>query len=160
MKTLTFSIFLAGFLLVTNCGQSEPQDIKPGGALCTFCQMGISDMRFHTEIITKNGKLLHFDSLECAIAYQMKNHLEGAHIFVPNYSDPSEWLTLDREAKEGKWKKATILQSKDIPSPMAGGLAASAADKVDELKEKFHAEEMDLETAKNYLKNSWEAFGG
>lgn len=63
---------VAGWLaltLVAACGDSEPHPIAYGTAECAYCRMRIGDPRFGAVVVTRTGKSVEFDSIECAAAY-------------------------------------------------------------------------------------------
>jgi copper chaperone NosL len=62
----------AAALAVSAACAVGPQAIRFGIDICTGCHMVVSDSRFGAEIVTRTGKTLAFDSIEC-----MKSYLAG-----------------------------------------------------------------------------------
>lgn len=139
--------FLFIFFLLIHCGSKEPISIQPGQTRCEYCIMQITDMRFNAQVITDKGKHIHFDSIECLLAWTNKTESKIQSYWVKNYLDKNEWIQLE---------KAVILKSEKIPSPM--GASISAYKSSSDVKEIVHSSggiEMDLDTAKNYIRNEW-----
>lgn len=105
--TFVIGLFLAG------C-QKEPRPIQLGVDSCTFCRMTVGDPRFAAEFVTKKGKVLAFDSIECLAAFAVSGENPGTP-WVTNFNDPGEWLMADR---------AFYVRSPALRSPM--GLNVSA----------------------------------
>lgn len=110
---LPILVFL--FLLGGCFSHDEPQNYPVNEHKCDFCMMGIADLRFRGQIVTKKGKYYHFDSVECTLGWSQKNSENVDKIWVSNYSSSGEWVLLD---------DAHILHSTKINSPMGAGLAA------------------------------------
>jgi len=98
------------------CGpsESEPVDIESGD-VCSFCQMGISQPSFASEIIA-DGKVYKFDDLACLNAFKTK-HRDTVHgtTYVMNYAT-KQWI---------RFEAATIVAT-DVATPMGSGLVAFA----------------------------------
>lgn len=77
--------------------------------------MTIADQRFRSEAITKKGKAYFFDSIECLSAWS-QDHSEEIHsAWVGDFLQNGSWIDL---------KKAYIMQSGKLNSPMGAGLSA------------------------------------
>lgn len=81
---------------ITACN-TEPEPIQSGKDNCTFCKMGITDLRYSTEIITDKGKIFKFDDAGCMIRWisssgmnqsQIKKYLYPAMTIQKNGSMP------------------------------------------------------------------------
>jgi len=68
----TGSAIGAAALAATIACAAGPQIIRIGIDVCTECRMLVSDARFGAQVITRTGKTLTFDSIEC-----MNKHLAG-----------------------------------------------------------------------------------
>lgn len=55
--------------LAAACGSAKPQPILYDVDVCAYCRMQISDPRFGAEIVTRHGKPIKFDSIECLVSY-------------------------------------------------------------------------------------------
>lgn len=56
-------------LVASGCGRAGPRPIVLGEDACTYCRMTISDSRFGGEVVTKTGRVLTFDSVECLASW-------------------------------------------------------------------------------------------
>ena len=72
-------------------------------------------MRFKSEILSPTGKVTHFDSIECMQAWALENPKEVGSEWVTDFDHPERWIDV---------KKASIVKSKTISSPMGGSLIA------------------------------------
>lgn len=109
-------LFLFFLLFITNCGAPEikPVDIAAED-VCTHCKMAISEKQFASEIITTDGDALKFDDIGCMQDYlKEKPDTKVAVHFFMNY-ETKTWL---------KGNAATFVKSKEITSPMGGGIIA------------------------------------
>jgi copper chaperone NosL len=58
-----------GVLATTMACAAGPHAIQLGIDVCAECRMVVSDARFGAEVVTRTGKTLTFDSIECMNAY-------------------------------------------------------------------------------------------
>src|SRR5690554_2958900 len=109
-------LMLALSLAITACSQ-QPVEIHYGSDECAHCRMMITDNHFASQIITKKGKAIKFDAIECLAAYQKENREElgDAVFWISDYENPGEWL---------KAENAIIIKSEVIKSPMGASLLA------------------------------------
>ncbi len=145
-----FALWLL-FLLTLSCeGTLKPEPINYGKDSCAFCLMIVADAGFSAEIKTKKGKVYKFDSIECMVAYLLKNKLkkeELAAVWVADF--PSKRLV--------RLEKVKFLVSEGLRSPM--GLNISAFANEEELKEAFRhfgGKVMGWEEVVNYVKEKWQ----
>ncbi|MGB9695747.1 MAG: nitrous oxide reductase accessory protein NosL [Ignavibacteria bacterium] len=99
------------------CSQ-QPEPINFGTDDCIHCKMTIEDQRFGAEIVTRKGKILKFDAIECMINYLKKGKIfedEVAGFYVIDFSNPQKLIDA---------KKAVYLISPNLPSPMGANLSA------------------------------------
>jgi len=76
--------------LAAACGSNKPQPILYDADACTFCRMQISDPRFGAEIVTRHGKPIKFDSIECLVSYYKQARAAGdvASVWVSDFTHP------------------------------------------------------------------------
>lgn len=105
-------------LVVTGCGRG-PQPIAFNADTCDYCRMQISDPRFGGEIVTRKGKVLKFDSIECLVDYARQPAAAAAvgTMWVIDYAHPGTLIPA---------KTARYLQLRPGMSPMGRGLASVA----------------------------------
>ena len=130
-----FGIFLV-YLLSLSCASQEPELIEPGKVMCEFCAMHISDLRFHSQIVTRHGKHFHFDSIECALDWKNKHGEES-----------TLWTATFNRGKQIKAIDAFFLVSESRQSPMKKGYSA-------------YSTKMDAEVARNLAGGKIVSFSG
>lgn len=130
-SALSFLLLAAPFVYLA-CGPSAPVTVAPGTERCEHCHMTIHDMRFHAQAVNEHGKVRHFDSIECAVAYQKANASSVKALYAANFLHPNTHLTLI-----GAGEPAIIVQSARIKSPMSAGLAAVRGSDVEQILVKF-----------------------
>lgn len=114
------AVILLGILSIsgfTGCS-NDPVPIKYGRDSCTRCKMMIVDQRFGTEIMTKKGKALYFDSIECLLRYYQSPSFDkptAANILITDASAPGKLIPAEL---------AYYLKSDNYPSPMGENLSA------------------------------------
>ena len=113
------SVFLMFMLMSCNTG---PQPIKLGADACSFCKMSIADNRFGGEIITKKGKIFKFDDMHCVLGFMKANTINNNDIketWLVNFDEPHNFIDA---------KKAFLIKSNELHSPMGGNVATFADD--------------------------------
>lgn len=116
-KQIGTALVLVG-LALTACGSPAPQPIVYGEDACQYCNMTIMERGFACELVTTKGKVFKFDAIECLAAYRESGSIDGGDVhsqWVSDYNKSGTLLNAD---------DATFIFSKDIRSPMAGGLCA------------------------------------
>ena len=113
---LILSIIL---LILASCDSDKvikPVDIHYGQDICERCKMIISEERFSSQMILKNGEVYNFDDIGGMITYVSENKInpETAVIYVKDFNT-KKWLTSD---------EAVFISLENINSPMNFGLIA------------------------------------
>ncbi len=111
-----FSVSLLLFTL-TSCS-TAPEPMVVGKDDCYGCKMGIADLRFGAEVITKKGKIYKFDDVGCMITYLKSGELkenEMASKVVMNFNEVNQFI---------KAEDAWFLISPEIRSPMNSNISA------------------------------------
>ena len=96
----------------------EPQPITYDAAVCTHCQMKITDNRYGAELVTQTSKAYMFDSVECLAAYLQTSGMERPDVhslWVTDFQEPGRLVSVD---------SALFLKSLALHSPMGGNLTA------------------------------------
>ena len=112
--TLIIFLFTSGLL---SC-DAQPEPIRYGTDLCQHCKMTLMDERFGCELLTKKGKVLIYDDVNCLLrcirsaAIPKKDIKE---LLVVNFEKKGELLLVD---------KASFLLADYIISPMGSRVAA------------------------------------
>ena len=142
------SVFLILTMMVVGCTPT-PQPINFGGDLCEHCRMMVTDAQFGSQILNKKSKSFKFDSVECMVAYDLKNpDPENVHSrWVPDFSNPEVWVEAE---------KAFYLHSEQLRSPMGMFLSAyetEAAARV--LQADYGGQIIGYEDVLNLVKTEW-----
>jgi copper chaperone NosL len=104
-------------IFLTSCS-AQPEPFKYGTDVCTTCKMGIADIKFGNEIITKKGKIYKFDDIGCTVRFLRSGIVEQKDIdqtVVINYEKKDDFLNVN---------KAVFVISEEIKSPMNFNTAA------------------------------------
>ncbi len=108
-------------LLSNSCTEEGPQAIRYGQDQCVYCKMTVSDPRFGTQILTKKGRALNFDDLQCMVAHVKADEVNEGDIseyYLPDYTNNNQLLPA---------KEMVLLKSESLRSPMRGDVAAFSA---------------------------------
>ncbi|NBG66447.1 nitrous oxide reductase accessory protein NosL [Acidiluteibacter ferrifornacis] len=113
MKTLKIMLF-ATILFLAMAANAQKN------SSCTHCNMTIKDLK-HNATIEENGKISHFDAIECLVNYLKEQpNKEHSKLAVADYST----------SKLVDAKTAYYLKSKKIQSPMGANLSAFESEEV------------------------------
>ncbi len=110
-----YILLLMGILLVS-CS-NEPEPIVYGSDQCSYCKMTIVSKAHSAQMVTKKGKQIKYDAIECMVKDNLQNYEEAeiAIMQVANYLDPGTMLPA---------KDAAFVINEKITSPMGANLAA------------------------------------
>lgn len=147
-KFISKSFSFIVVLLLFNFCQKQPEKINYNNEDCASCQMTISDNRFGAELITKKGKVLKFDSIECLVFYSENfNQDEIYSMWVTDFSNPPELINI---------KDAYFLRSSEIQSPMGLNICAfSNTDSLNKIKNEFNGNIFNWEELVDLVKDEW-----
>jgi copper chaperone NosL len=106
-------------LLAASC-KPGAVPIAYGQDSCAYCRMQISDPRYGGELITRTGKVLKFDSIECLASYYsgLSDPSTVRSTWVSDYRNPGTLVPADG---------AIYIQRAGARSPMGRGLLAVRA---------------------------------
>jgi copper chaperone NosL len=110
------AVFLLPPLLFISC-TTKPEPFQQGKDLCSFCRMGISDMRYGGELVTKKGRIYKFDDLHCMVTFLRSGSVEEkaiAQSLVINFQKPNTFIEAG---------KASFVVGPGLKSPMGGNAA-------------------------------------
>ncbi|QED37344.1 copper-binding protein [Antarcticibacterium arcticum] len=107
-------LFITLFLI--SCS-NEPEPIVYGSDSCSYCKMTIVSKAHSAQLVTKKGKQIKYDAIECLVKDNIQNYdeKEVALILVANYKEPGTMLPA---------KEAAYVIDEQITSPMGANLAA------------------------------------
>jgi len=113
-------LVLAPLLGLAACAPRGPEPIRYGEAICPYCRMMISDNRYGAQLITRRGRVHSFDSIECMVAYAIRNALMDTDLlgrYVTDFEHPGNLMAAE---------EAAYLQSPQLRSPMLVNITAFA----------------------------------
>lgn len=113
-------IFSALSITMTSC-HTQPQPFAIGKDDCYVCKMGVADLKFGGELITKKGKLYKFDDIGCMVSYLKSgsiNEDEIGQLITMDYNKPNNFIDVHH---------AWFLAAKDLKSPMKSNTAGFAS---------------------------------
>lgn len=97
---------------------AQPEPLKIGTDVCYQCKMGVADVKFGAEIITKKGKVYKFDDIGCMIRFMKAGTVDKKDIsqtLAINYEKQNDFLDVNT---------AVLIVSPLTKSPMGFDLAA------------------------------------
>lgn len=140
-RAVVFSLLLFG------CINKAPENILPREKKCEHCNMGITQMMYHSQIITPKGRKVHFDSIECMISYWIKDEAKAEKLYVKNFSSPNEWIDV---------QNSFFLKSEKLSSPMSANLSSyKNLSNAQVAKDEFGGNILQIAELKNYIKSEW-----
>lgn len=104
--------------LTLGCQPNGPVELPASPVRCVQCQMTVVDPRFVVQEHTTKGRVLFFDSVECAQRYAVEHRDQIRRVYLRSFLDPPRWIEGD---------KAWVVRWAGIRSPMGGNLAAFAS---------------------------------
>ena len=109
-------IFLLIVMLLVSCSK-EPEPIAYGSDNCSYCKMTIVSKAHSAQMVTKKGKQIKYDAIECMVQDNLQNYeaSEIAIMLVANYEEPGSMIPV---------KEASFVVDEKINSPMGANLAA------------------------------------
>ena len=119
-SNLSAALAIAMVTIFFSSCSAQPEPFKYGTDVCHTCKMGIADIKFGTEIVTKKGKLYKFDDIGCMVRYLKSEALaqkDISQMVVINYEKKDDFLDVNKTA---------FAVSDEIRSPMNFNTAAFA----------------------------------
>jgi copper chaperone NosL len=87
------------------CSSDGPTPVPYDHVECQYCRMRITDRRYGGELVTRTGRTLYFDSIECLAGYVSTLGDYGAtdstahnRVWVTNYAKPGTLIAV-RDAR-------------------------------------------------------------
>jgi len=109
-------------LFLAACGRAEARTLAYDGTeSCDVCRMAVTDRRYGAELVTRTGKVLVFDSIECLAGYLSAagDAARDGRAWVTDFTRPGTFVRAD---------SAWLLRSPGRASPMGRGLLATASE--------------------------------
>lgn len=105
---------IAALLFACAVDLETPKSIVMDRSACDHCGMLVSDARFASELVTKDGTWYEFDDPACLFKFIGDKHPSIGNIWFRDSTAPGEvWLN---------WQTVTFVR--DPGAPMNGGFAA------------------------------------
>jgi copper chaperone NosL len=117
MKSATGIAAIITAVSFSSCS-AQPEPFNYGTDVCHTCKMGVADIKFGNEIITKKGKVYKFDDIGCMVRYLKSGVIEQKEIaqtVVINYEKKGDFIDVNN---------AAFAVSQEIRSPMNFNTAA------------------------------------
>ncbi len=111
------ALMIACLLFMFSSCSTKPEPLVIGKDDCYVCKMGVADLKFGGEVITKKGKVYKFDDIGCMINFLRSGSIEEKDIekkVVMNYNKQNEFIDV---------QSAWFLASPEIKSPMKSNIA-------------------------------------
>ncbi|NOT50191.1 MAG: hypothetical protein HOP10_02830 [Chitinophagaceae bacterium] len=105
------------FFLFASCSP-KTEKFNYGNDNCYFCKMGIVDVKYGGEVVTKKSKVYKFDDLVCMINFLRSGTVqekEIAHKVVVNFEKENEFINV---------MKVVFWSGAELRSPMGSNTAA------------------------------------
>lgn len=135
-------------LLLIGCGGPRPIDY--GTDACARCRMFVVDDRHGAELVTKRGRVLVFDSVECLAAHM--------HNF-PEDAQQARAALVTHTLRPGQLVDAAtshFLHCEALPSPMGLGLSACAtASEAESLRSQHGGQVLDWAAVQDHVRREW-----
>ncbi len=99
-----------------SCSAPGPEPLRYGEDVCDYCRMSIVEQNFGSELVTKKGKILKFDSIECLAAFTGTDKISAESIhsmWITDFTAPSNLVDVS---------DATFVHTSTLRSPMGVGL--------------------------------------
>ena len=117
------TVALSALVLFAACGPAKPEPIAYDADQCGYCRMQISDRRFGAELLTRHGRAVNFDSIDCLLSFykQAASANDVGSVWVSDFRHPGTLIDAT---------SASFVELGAERAPMGRGWAAvaSAAD--------------------------------
>jgi copper chaperone NosL len=92
------AIAVSSFVMLSACAGSRAPEIAYGVDTCTRCHMQISDRHFAAVLVTRHGRSLGFDSIDCLRAYYAQPGVAAdvATLWVADFAHPGILIPAER----------------------------------------------------------------
>jgi len=126
----TIVLLLLTTLIISCSEKKETETINYGSDECSYCTMRISDNKYAAEIITSDGKVYKFDSIECLTGFAIvKNYIEdeSQKFYVNDFKNPGNFIDA---------RKSFFVHNKNFSSPMGLNVQAFSTENERDMFEK------------------------
>ncbi len=137
-------------LTLFGCAGSQPRPINYGGDECAHCKMTIVEPGYGSTLMTAKGRQLNFDSIECLVAYRLKNRTQDQNGW-------SFWVSaVDAPGTLRAQDQVYFVHSGEIRSPMGAGLAAfTTGAAADAAASESHGRRLDWAGMDTLIRQEW-----
>ncbi len=116
-----FIVYFFIIILISACSQ-KTEEIKYNSDECSYCTMQIRDNKYAAEIVSDDGTVYKFDSIECMTGYALVKNIvkdESIKFYVCDFKNPGNLIDA---------RKAFFVQNKNFRSPMGLNVQAFASE--------------------------------
>jgi copper chaperone NosL len=114
------TVALSALVLLAACGPAKPEPIAYDADQCGYCRMQISDRRFGAELLTRHGRAIKFDSIDCLLSFykQAASANDVGSVWVSDFRHPGTLIDA---------RSASFVELGAERAPMGRGWAAVAS---------------------------------
>jgi copper chaperone NosL len=149
-RTVDRAVSLLPLVLLLGGCSGGPRPIAYGTDACERCRMFVVDDRHGAQLVTRRGRVLVFDSVECLAA-----HMHTA----PGDAEGARAALVTHALRPGQLVDASgsrFLQCEALPSPMGLGLSACAsADEAESLRARHGGQVLDWAGMQAFVLQAW-----
>jgi copper chaperone NosL len=112
--SLVLSVILS-FFFIACTGKKQAEPIHWNEDACENCHMKLNDRKYGAEVITKHGRILTFDAVDCLLDFVKKNEALVEDVYVVDYFH-SELISV---------RDASFVRSSKVHGPMGTNIFAT-----------------------------------
>ena len=114
-------VFFFVIIFIFACSQ-KTEEIKYGSDECAYCTMQIRDNKYAAEIVSDDGTVYKFDSIECLTGFTLVKNIvgdESQKFYVNDFMKPGNFIDA---------RKSYFVHNKNFSSPMGLNVQAFASE--------------------------------
>jgi copper chaperone NosL len=111
LNRISTVLFFLLIVIISSCTNGT-KEINYSKDECDYCKMQISDNRFAAEIITNEGTVYKFDSIECLIGYLLVKNVtdsDSVKFYICDFLNPGRFIEM---------RNSFFVHNNDFMSPM------------------------------------------
>jgi copper chaperone NosL len=151
-RVLTYAcaVLLAGIAVLLPMCSGQPVAINYGVDKCAWCQQEIDDNHFGSTLVTQDGKVFKFNSIECLMAF----HIQPT---VPNETFEASWVCdYNNPGHLIRAGQAAFVHTTEKSSPNGVGLFAfSSDDEALKFADETAGKTLEWDAVKKLVRSEW-----